>query len=428
MAKINLVLLLTFFLVSCVGPVKELKYQIEDSWEDSSYDISDPLPLNDIPNSFTPNLIFSGSFDFDSDRNMMLLHLNNQIYYVSKNGSVMSFNLENNSINWKYNHNQFITAGISGYKDNLFFVDHDGYLVCLSSLGAINWKTFVGEIFAPPLAVENIVTVRTTDNKFIALNNIDGSLAWNYKAPSSPLPLRSWGELVESDGIIYSGISSGKVVAINAKSGVLIWESTFSAPSGISELERSNDTTSKVVVDDYLIYAISSKGNVAAISRQDGNVLWSRQLSSFYGMEELGDSLIITHNSGSIYKVSKDTNKVLWRNGDLKGRDVSRPFIVNQYIIVSDFQGYLHFLNAMNGKIESRIKVDDNPLLYPVKISDDITLATSIKGKFIKFSLTDLEYKKTDFDNNEQNNLNKNEVDSIEKNNESLIDALIFWD
>jgi outer membrane protein assembly factor BamB len=428
LAKNNLALLLTFFLLSCVGPIKEIKYQIEDSWDDSSYDISNPLPLKDISNSFSPNVIFSGSFDYDTDKNLNLLHLNNQIYYASKNGWIISLNHENNSINWKYSHDQLITGGITGYKDNLFFVDYDGYLVCLSSLGAINWKSFVGEIFAPPLAIENIVIVRTTNNKFIALNNIDGSITWDYKVPSSPLPLRSWGELVESDGIIYSGISSGKVVAVNAKSGLLVWESTFSAPRGISELERSNDTTSKVIVDDYVIYAISSKGNVSAISREDGNILWSRSLSSFYGMEEFGDSLIITHNSGSIYQLSKDTNKVLWRNADLQGRDVSRPFLLNEYIMVSDFEGYLHFLNATNGKIESRLKVDDSPLLYPVKISDDVFLVTSIKGNFIKIRLADAEYKKNDLNNNKQNNLNKSEIDSTENNNESFIDTLIFWE
>jgi len=432
-AKINFVLLLTFFLVSCFGPVKELKYQIEDSWDETSYDISDPLPLKDIPNSFTPNVIFSGSFDDNSKRNLKLVHLNNRINYVSQNGSVTSFSFDNNSTIWKYTHNQDITSGISGYKDNLFFVDFEGYLVCLSSSGKLNWKSFVGEIFAPPLAIENIVIVRSTNNKFIALNNIDGSVAWSYKVPSSPLPIRSWGELVESNGIIYSGISSGKVVAINAMNGLLVWESTFSAPHGISEIERSNDTTSKIIFDDYAIYAVSSKGNVAAISRLDGNVLWSRPLSSFQGMEEFDHSLIITHNSGSLYRLSKDSNKVLWRNGDLQGRDVSRPFILKGYIIVSDFEGYLHLLNATNGKIESRIRVDDSPLLYPARISDEIFISTSINGNFVKISLADLDHKKNNFDNksfdNSDNNYSiKNDIDSVDNNNESLIDALIFWD
>ena len=433
LAKTSFVFGLTFFLLSCFGPFKELKYQIEDSWDDTSYDISNPLPLSEIPNPFSPNIIFSGSFGDDSSRNFTLVYLNNHISYASQTGLVTSFSLEKNSITWSYSHNQVITSGISGFEDNLFFVDYDGYLICISSSGSIKWKSFVGEIISPPLAIKNIVIVRSTNNNFIALNNIDGSVVWNYKVPSSPLPIRSWGEIVESDNIIYSGISSGKVIAINASNGLLVWESTFSAPQGISEIERSNDTTSKIIIDDYAIYAVSSKGNISAITKLDGKILWSRPLSSFQGMEEFDHSLIITHNSGSLYRLSKDSNKVLWRNGDLQGRDVSRPFILKGYIIVSDFEGYLHLLNATNGKIESRIRVDDSPLLYPARISDEIFISTSINGNFVKISLADLDHKKNNFDNksfdNSDNNYSiKNDIDSVDNNNESLIDALIFWD
>jgi len=433
LAKTSFVFGLTFFLVSCFGPFKELKYQIEESWDDTSYDISNPLPLSEIPNPFSPNIIFSGSFGDDSSRNFTLVYLNNHISYASQTGLVTSFSLEKNSITWSYSHNQVITSGISGFEDNLFFVDYDGYLICISSSGSIKWKSFVGEIISPPLAIKNIVIVRSTNNNFIALNNIDGSVVWNYKVPSSPLPIRSWGEIVESDNIIYSGISSGKVIAINASNGLLVWESTFSAPQGISEIERSNDTTSKIIIDDYAIYAVSSKGNISAITKLDGKILWSRPLSSFQGMDEVDDSLIVTHNSGSIYRIAKDINKVLWRNAELLGRDISRPFVLNGYVIVSDYEGYIHFLNKSNGKIESRIKLSDSPLLKPVKISNEIFAASSIKGDFIIISLAEVNYKKNKFDNEkldsvEEISTNSSDKDSTEKDDESLIDALIFWD
>lgn len=195
---------------------------------------------------------------------------------------------------------------------------------------------------------------------------IDGSFLWKYKLPSSPLPIRSWGEISINNNIIYIGSASGKVSAINALNGTLIWESTFSPPQGSSEMERSNDSTSKVIVDEFVIYAVSSKGSIASLSSDNGQILWARPLSSFKGMTSDKDNLYVTHNSGSIYALSKETSKVKWRNSDLLGRDVSRGFIFNNLLIVSDFEGYVHFIDLDDGNIIARTKLSDDLILNPV--------------------------------------------------------------
>ena len=53
-----LIIFFVFILSSCVfGPVKELKYQIEDSF-DQSDDVINPEPLKDISNKIEPVLIW----------------------------------------------------------------------------------------------------------------------------------------------------------------------------------------------------------------------------------------------------------------------------------------------------------------------------------------------------------------------------------
>ena len=130
----------------------------------------------------------------------------------------------------------------------------------------------------------------------------DGSVNWTYKVPSSPLPIRSWGELTIFENILYAGIGSGKVITINITDGSLIWETTYSSPKGVSEIERSNDTTRKVIVDEFALYAISSKGNIAAISKINGEILWSRALSSFDGMVEA--SISFQGTGGTTYSTT----------------------------------------------------------------------------------------------------------------------------
>jgi outer membrane protein assembly factor BamB len=281
------------------------------------------------------------------------------------------------------------------------------------------------------------VVVKDSNNKFISLNQIDGSILWDYKTPNSPLPIRSWGELTLSNEIIYTGISAGKLMALNSNNGTLIWENTFSPPKGVSEIERSNDTSSKVLVDEYAVYAVSSQGNIASIAKEDGVILWSRPMSSYIGLDANEQNIIVTHNSGSIYSLNKETKKINWRNSDLMGRDVSRPFIFDKFVVVSDYEGYLHFIDLNSGLIRARVKLADSNLLYPIIGEQPMefivaTLEGQVNVVSIKNSLLNDSQKNEEELKKQQNIENieyENDIkDNPETKEDSLIDTLIFWD
>ena len=405
--------------------------------EDENIFIDDPKPLNpDLVNKFPLDNVLTISLDGNSKRNLYLSKFDHFLVYPSYSGSISLIDLSKNKIIWIYKHSKKINSGVSYGDSKIFFVDNEGYLIALSNNGELEWKSFVGEVFSPPLHINNGVVVKTSFNKFFCLNSIDGSLRWEYVSPHSPLPKRSWAELTLSDEILFSGASGGKVIALNSNTGSLLWESSFSPAKGSSELQRSNDTTSKVLADESVIYAISSQGNVAAIAKVDGVTLWSRALSSFNGMSLYENQLIITHNSGSVYALDKNTNKVMWRNNDLSGRDVSRPFIYNNLVVVSDYEGFIHFFDLGSGLTKARIKVAESTLLYPVigNTLNDLIFAsidgelnfisaknddTNVKNKIIE-DTSSVEIK------DDQYSMEGSDMQNSKEN--SLLDTLFFWD
>lgn len=237
-------------------------------------------------------------------------------------------------------------------------------MCALGIKGTLQWKIFVGEVLAPPSASSNYVVIRTTENEFLSLRTLDGSLVWNYKTQKNSLNVRSWGSLIISDDVIYSGISSGKIIALNLLNGSLIWETTYSQPTGSSDIQRSSSATSQPLSDEFFVYIVSNDGKIASISKRDGSVIWSRPLSSFSGIISDQNNIFVTHSSGAIYSIAKETSKVLWRNADLLGRDVSRGYLYKNFLIYYDYEGYLHFLDKDSGEIISRMKVSDT-LLSP---------------------------------------------------------------
>jgi outer membrane protein assembly factor BamB len=436
LVKTSFVLTLIFFLCSCFGPVKELKYQIEDSWEDSASFADNPTPLDDLDNKIELLVQSKYSISGESKRNFKIALSDDKVFYTSEDGLVSCLNIINNEILWDFRHNEKITSGLAVDTKNIYFVDYAGYLNALSFKGFLEWRAFVGEVYAPPLASSESVIIRTSSNRFISLNIIDGQELWAYQLPIPSLSMRSWGEMSLKDNVVYSGLSSGKIIALNASNGSLIWETTYSQPKGASEIERSNDTTSKPVVDDSIVYIVASSGNVAALSRVDGGVLWSRPLSSFVGMGADSEMLYISHNSGSIYAVDKESNKVKWRNSDFLGRDVSKPIFFKNYVIVSDYEGYLHFLDNKTGKALGRIKVSSSLILEPIIFQEGESLIIgSITGDLMLISINSDKFNnnsKVESDEKMILNENINDKEKIkaksDQDDESIIDTLIFWE
>ena len=125
MAKISFVFALTFFLASCFGPVKELKYQIEDSFDDTTSFIENPNPISeDFTNSFPINVLWNGSFSDKTSRNLKIGYAGQHIFYASADGQIKALNIESHDINWSYNHNKIITSGLEVSNQKIYFVDY----------------------------------------------------------------------------------------------------------------------------------------------------------------------------------------------------------------------------------------------------------------------------------------------------------------
>lgn len=430
LVKNNLLFISFLLLSSCFfGPFKEINNQIEDSWSDSNSYINNPTPLKEFNQLIDIKINKVYDFGLKSNKNFKNIILDPYFYSISTNGSIQALNIIENKLFWNYKHSNEIVAGLALNQESLFFVDNIGYLNAIDSKnGTLQWKVFVGEVFSPPLSYDRSVLVKSTNGKVFSINTLDGSYQWNYQLPASNLIIKSWGELVGSDNKIFIGSENGKIICLDFQNGTLIWETTFSQPKGTSELDRSNAATSTPILDDISLYVVSVNGNLSSISKTDGSIYWSRPLSSFYGMTSSLKSLYVTHNSGAIYRIEKDTSTVIWRNADLLGRDVSKPIMYLNYAIVSDYEGYLHFLDIENGTLVGRAKLSDYQLLInPNNIIHDKLLISNLEGELFLISLENMNtIELTNIYDTKNEDATKNSQD--EKNtDDSFIDELFFW-
>jgi outer membrane protein assembly factor BamB len=369
-----LVIVLLIFISGCVfGPLKELKYQIEDSWE-SDPQKEPPTELFDIVNSNGLSLLWNAQAGTESlweiDKKSHEIHTLDMFIYegflftLNHDGVIKKFDVSSGVMVWEKDFNFEVSAGISGDSDYLYFVSSEGDLWCLDHNGKELWKTYVGgQVFVSPLPNTNFVTVKLNFNEFVQLRSVNGSIAWRYQAPNPPLTIKSQGKMSFANKAIYSGLPGGKLIAIEAKTGLMVWEVSVDQSKGVTEIDRANDVTSQPIIDGPIIYSVSSKGKIAAFDRRSSQMLWDRPLSSFVGINLYGNDIIVTHESSSIYSLQNEAGQTNWRNADLQYRNIGRGVVVDRFIATGDYDGYLHFVSLSDGKIANRIQLSDSQIL-----------------------------------------------------------------
>jgi outer membrane protein assembly factor BamB len=290
------------------------------------------------------------------------------VYAANAEGELAKWDVETGRQIWRVNADEAISGGV-GVGGGLVMVGTNrGHVMAYDFSGKQVWKTQLSsEILSAPRYADSLVIVRSGDNHLYGLDAIDGSTKWVYERKVPALSLRSTAGFIVDGGAVYAGFSGGKMAAVRADNGKLLWEATVAIPKGVTEIERIADITSLPVVAGPVVYAVAYQGRIAAIDRLTGKVLWNREISSYSGMVYDDAKIYVSHALGSIYSLNDDTGRTYWRQGDLLNRRLTTPIVLKGYVAVGDLEGYIHFLDVENGKFAARIKVDDEAVMSMAK-------------------------------------------------------------
>jgi outer membrane protein assembly factor BamB len=262
---------------------------------------------------------------------------------------------------------------VGGLKSELAAFDEDGKL---------RWITRVSsEVLSAPQIADGMVVVRSSDGRIAALSAQDGKRQWLYERATPTLIVRNHAGVVIQRGVVFAGFAAGKLAAISLTNGAVIWESAVSQPRGNTELERISDITSLPAVDNESVCAVAFQGRISCFDIKQGAMLWSREISSDKGLALKNNYLYVSDADGTVLAMDKASGSTLWKNDQLFMRQVSAPHVLEKYVVVGDFEGYLHALSREDGSLIARIKTDGSPILFaPAVLGKGFLLQTRDGG------------------------------------------------
>ena len=189
-------------------------------------------------------------------------------------------------------------------------------------------------------------------------------------------------------GAAYAGFAGGKLIALRVEDGKVLWEASVAQPKGTTEIERIADITSLPFVDGPLVYAVAYQGKIAGIDRATGRVAWSRDISSYTGLNAEDARVFVSHANSAIYALDYASGKTFWRQGDLRQRRVTAPLPMGSLIAVGDVEGYVHLLNREDGAFATRVQLENSPIMpQMISLGTSTVIAQNRKGGIYAISI-----------------------------------------
>ena len=284
------------------------------------------------------------------------------VYVVSTEGNLARIDATTGRTVWRVAAGKRVTAG-AGADDTIVAIANDkGEVYAYSRDGAASWQTRVSsEVSAPPVIGEGIVAVWSGDGRIYGLDETDGKTKWVHQRINPPLMLRNSTSGVLSRGGVFTGTAGGKLLALDMRTGSVGWESSVATPKGATELERIADITSLPVVEERQACAVAFQGRIACFEITRGVLQWSRDISSLGGIAADDRHYYVTDDRGSVHALDKSTGASVWKQDVLAKRRIGGPQMVGNLVGVVDGEGYLHLLDANEGRLVGRIATDGTP-------------------------------------------------------------------
>ena len=288
-------------------------------------------------------------------------------YAIDYKGHLFAFNLENGKALWDKKLNLPVSGGLTLNNGILYFATSKGEVIAYDvKAKKERWRSQLSSEILSRSAISNgLVISKTIDGRVYGLDADSGRQVWVYDRSVPRLTLRgNSSPLINNDMVIIAS-DSGKLSALTLKSGKLLWETTISIPKGRNQLERVVDMDIDPVIIDDVIYIAGYQGRVAAVKMGSGQLIWARDFSSYSGLYVDAYRVYISDAAGQVWALNRYNGSTLWRQDKLLRRKLTAPAIDNQYIVVGDYDGYLHWLNREDGKIIARKQINQSDIAIP---------------------------------------------------------------
>lgn len=220
-----------------------------------------------------------------------------RVFVGSSDRGLYAFRAEDGAHIWRFETLGFVQSQplYDPEEDVVYFGSNDGALYRVRARdGALDWRFMTNaEVARRPILADGVLYLTNANDTVIALQAKTGRLLWNqHRTPALGMEVAGYAGPTLFRDKIYTGFSDGTVSAFDAKTGAERWQPVdlaAEAEQTLGELPAQLDVDTTPVPDTIeqgtVVYVASYAGGVFALDAETGTQVWSNP--GVFGVTEL---------------------------------------------------------------------------------------------------------------------------------------------
>ena len=241
------------------------------------------------------------------------------------------------------------------------------------------WRRRVsGPIRSAPTVADGRVFVTTVEAKTHALSTEDGHQLWTHDGTTEVSGFLGGASPAVAEGVVVVAYPSGELFALRAESGRQIWSDFLPLPSRTSQAGDLADIRAAPVIYQGIVYAISNSGRMAAVNLRSGARQWEQRIGGIQAPWVVGDNVYVVTSDAEIACLSRKDGRVRWVRAlprfenEKKKKDAiawAGPVLAGDRLILGGSQGVAVALSPYTGDLLGQVDMPD-AISIPPAIAD----------------------------------------------------------
>jgi outer membrane protein assembly factor BamB len=205
-------------------------------------------------------------------------------------------------------------GGIAFWNDRLYASTGYAQVLALDPAdGRVIWRSNVGApVRSAPTVADGRVFVITIENELVALAADDGRRLWVHNAiPETASLLGGASPAVEGE-VVVAAYSSGEIFALTVETGRPLWSDSLASTRNVGAVSTLADIRGWPIIDRGRVYAASHSGRMAAIDLRTGDRAWEQELGSTHSIWVAGDYVYVLSTDNELICLTRNDGKVRW--------------------------------------------------------------------------------------------------------------------
>ena len=345
-----------------------------------------------------PKKIWSVDIGDDSNNRRsitsMPVVLDGVIYAMDSMSKVSAYNADTGNKLWQKTFketgetsNISYGGGVTAGPDALYITNGYGHVAALSkSTGEEIWITKLAvPMRGAPTYADGRVFALTHDNQIYALDAKDGNIIWSEVGISEHAGLVGAASPAVIGNTVIAAYSSGELYAMRVENGRVLWSDTLNTQGRLTAMATLRDIDGHPVVFDGKVYAISHSGRMVSIDLRSGVRIWEQNIGSQHTPWVAGEYIYVVTAEGQVVCVTRRTGLVRWVRQLERFKDPDRrkeavlwhgPTLAGDRLIITSSHGFAVAISPYDGSFISGMELPDDMEMSPIVVNDTLYFLT----------------------------------------------------